>query len=235
MTADTASVSSSSSNGSSPRQNSHQRQQPKRHPIREVEALSEEQLQQYVALDCEMIGVGENGRYSALARVTIIDWYGNILMDDLVKQEQEVTDYRTFVSGITPDMLAEAQMDLPTCRQKVLDLLEGKVLIGHGLKNDLRVLNITHPWYMTRDTAKYEPFMKVRFEDGILWPRALKDLCHEKLHREMQVYGKPHCPVEDALAALDLYRSVRCKWEKAMEYKINKTRDIEARKLQQKE
>lgn len=182
----------------------------------------------FVAMDCEMVGVGPHGKQSSLARVTLIDWHGDIIMDEYVQQQQEVSDYRTFVSGITPEMLQDAQMDFEACRQQVLELLEGKLLVGHGLKNDLRVLGITHPWQMTRDTAKYQPFMKVRFEDGILWPRGLKDLCQEKLNREVQVYGRPHCPKEDAMAALDLYKLVQNKWEKAMEYKINKTKAIEA-------
>jgi len=184
----------------------------------------------FVAIDCEMVGVGQQGKQSSLARVTLIDWNGEVIMDEYVQQQEEVTDYRTFVSGITPEMLQDAQMDYDACRQHVLTLLEGKLLVGHGLKNDLRVLGITHPWQMTRDTAKYQPFMKVRFEDGILWPRALKELCQEKLSREVQVGGRPHCPKEDALAALDLYKLVHHKWEKAMEYKINKTKAIEQKR-----
>jgi RNA exonuclease 4 len=197
----------------------HRHQQPRNVP------KMDENL--FVAIDCEMVGVGQNGKQSSLARVTLIAWNGDIIMDEYVQQQEEVTDYRTFVSGITPEMLQDARMDYDACRQHVLALLEGKLLVGHGLKNDLRVLGITHPWQMTRDTAKYQPFMKVRFEDGILWPRALKDLCQEKLSREVQVNGRPHCPKEDALAALDLYKLVHNKWEKAMEYKINKTKAIE--------
>merc|ERR1711933_3865 len=117
-------------------------------------------------------------------------------------------------------------VDIESCRQKVLEILKGKVLVGHALKNDLHALNITHPWYDTRDTAKYEPFMKVRFDDGILWPRKLKDLVNEKLKCEIQISGKPHSAYEDAKAALDLYRCAQYKWEKAMEYKIKKTKQI---------
>jgi RNA exonuclease 4 len=117
------------------------------------------------------------------------------------------------------------------CRSRVLELLEGKILVGHALKNDLHALGITHPWYDTRDTAKYEPFMKIRFDDGILWPRKLKELAKDKLGRDVQKLGASHSAFEDAKTALDLYKLVRLKWEKAMEYKINKTREIE-RKMQ---
>jgi len=173
---------------------------------------------QYVALDCEMVGVGQDGKTSALARVTIIDWDGNIFLDEYVKPDTEVTDYRTFVSGITEEHLVNyATLNLLQCRQIVLEILRNKIIIGHALENDLRALGIDHPWYQIRDTAKYDSFMKVRFNDGVLWPRKLKDLSRERLGREIQVIGKPHSPFEDALAALDLYKLVQKPWETVIE------------------
>jgi DNA-binding transcriptional regulator GbsR (MarR family) len=74
--------------------------------------------------------------------------------------------------------------------------------------------------------------MKIRFDDGILWPRKLKELAKDKLGRDIQKPGVSHSAFEDAKTALDLYKVVRSKWEKAMEYKINKTREIE-KKMQQ--
>jgi len=184
--------------------------------------LTKEETDLYVALDCEMVGVGPHGQDSALARVTLINWNGDIIMDELVKPQWTVTDYRTFVSGITKEMLDSATMDFATARFLVMKHLAGKILVGHGLKNDLGVLGINHPWYMIRDTAKYEPFMKVRYQDGCLWPRGLKELTREKLGRAIQVYGRPHCPKEDAKAALDLYKLVWRQWESSIEYKMSK-------------
>ena len=68
--------------------------------------------------------------------------------------------------------------------------------------------------------------MKTRFDDGILWPRKLRDLCKERLNKDIQKIGDAHCPAEDATSALDLYKSVRAKWEKTMQYKIKKTNEI---------
>mmetsp|Transcript_5141 Transcript_5141/g.14704 ORF Transcript_5141/g.14704 Transcript_5141/m.14704 type:complete len:279 (-) Transcript_5141:124-960(-) len=192
----------------------------------EVE-LSLEQQAQYVALDCEMVGTGYRGNKSSVARVTLVGWNGETIYDEFIRQDREVTDYRTFVSGITAEDMESAELTLEECREQVLDLLEGKFLIGHALKNDLKALDIQHPWFMTRDTAKYEPFQQVRFDDGVLWPRKLKDLAKEKLHRDIQVEGKPHSAYEDALAALDLYRMTRTKWDKVMHYKIQKTLAME--------
>jgi RNA exonuclease 4 len=189
--------------------------------------LSLEEQSQYVALDCEMVGVGRNGQFSSVARVTLVGWDGEVIMDEHVKQEQEVTDYRTFVSGITEEDIAGANLTCCECTERVSQILEGKVLVGHALKNDMKALHISHPWHMTRDTAKYEPFMQVRFDDCVLWPRKLKDLVKQKLNRDIQTPGRPHSAYEDALAALDLYRCARKKWEKAMDYKIKKTQEIQ--------
>jgi RNA exonuclease 4 len=184
-----------------------------------------------------MVGIGPGGYQSSAARVTVIDWNGHILFDEHVQQTQPVTEYRTFVSGITEEDLQGATMSLDDCRAYVLQLLDNRILVGHALKNDLKVLDISHPWWLTRDTAKYEPFMQMRQSnhngEAMLWPRKLKHLAEERLHQEIQVEGKPHSPYEDALAALDLYRSVQRKWEKVIQYKVEKTNQIRQQQLAQ--
>jgi len=217
--------------GKQPRRPKKQQQQYRQQQHQQNEQVSWEEQARYVGLDCEMVGVGPGGHHSSIARVTLVAWDGTILLDEFVKQDQPVTDYRTFVSGVTELDLETAAWGLDDIRRRVEDMIADKILVGHALKNDMRALGITHPWYNVRDTAKYEPFMHVRFvEDGILWPRKLKDLVKEKLHREIQRPGEAHSSYEDAVAAMDLYRLVRRKWEKAMDYKIKKTREIESKK-----
>lgn len=191
------------------------------------EELSPEEQRRHVALDCEMVGVGPHGHRSSVAKVTLVAMDGTVLLDEFVRQGQEVTDYRTYVSGVTERDLEAAPWDLEECRARVVDLLRGRVLVGHALKNDLRALGVSHPWHLTRDTAKHEPFMQTRFDDGVLWPRKLRDLARERLGRDIQTPGVPHSAYEDAMAAMDLYRTVRRKWEKIMDYKIQRTREIE--------
>jgi len=88
-------------------------------------------------------------------------------------------------------------------------------------------MGVTHPWYFTRDTAKYEPFMKVdpTGEKDFI-PKKLKVLAKDKLGLVIQEDGVPHCPLEDAVAALELYKKHRTKWEKAMSYKMERTKAI---------
>lgn len=65
--------------------------------------MATDQLSHIVALDCEFVGVGPTGKENALARVSIVDGFGNCLLDKYCKPGCEVTDYRTFVSGIKPE------------------------------------------------------------------------------------------------------------------------------------
>lgn len=231
-TCGTVSLSSDdSSTATPPRQQQQQQKQRKKNNQKQnknaEQEVSLEEQSRYLAMDCEMVGVGRGGKKSSVARVTLVNWDGRIEYDEFVRQDFEVTDYRTFVSGITPLDVEDATLTLEECRQEVQRLITDKILVGHALKNDLRALDLTHPWMATRDTAKYEPFMQTRFEDKVLWPRKLKELASEKLERKIQREGEPHSAYEDAAAAMDLYRLVRRKWEKIMDYKIKKTQEIE--------
>lgn len=240
----TVSLSSDDSSTATPQENYQQKQRRKNSMKRtkkilnqnqnsnnDEEDVSFEEQSRYLALDCEMVGVGRAGKRSSVARVTLVDWNGRIVWDEFVRQEEEVTDYRTFVSGITHLDVEDATLTLEECQLLVETMIADKILVGHALKNDLRALGLTHPWTATRDTAKYDPFMQTRFDDNILWPRKLKNLAIEKLGREIQREGEPHSAYEDAAAAMDLYRMVRRKWEKVMDYKIKKTNEIENKKI----
>lgn len=48
-----------------------------------------------------MVGVGPEGAESSLARVSIVNFHGAVVLDTFVKQKEKVVDYRTWVSGVT--------------------------------------------------------------------------------------------------------------------------------------
>lgn len=60
-----------------------------------------------VAMDCEMVGLGPL-RVSGLARCSIVNLNGTVLYDKYIRPEGEITDYRTRVSGITPQHMVRA-------------------------------------------------------------------------------------------------------------------------------
>jgi RNA exonuclease 4 len=184
-------------------------------PPPEVELQGEEN--RIVALDCEMVGVGTEGR-SALALVVMIDWHGRVLFRSFCKPSETVTDFRTFVSGVRADHLIGAP-DFRAVQARVCALLTGRVLVGHGLQNDLEALLLHHEISARRDTAHYPPLMR-RNPYGVLRSQKLKVLVKEHLGTDIQREGAAHDPAEDARAALALYKSFRLPWERDMA-KIN--------------
>ena len=64
-------------------------------------------------------------------------------------------------------------------------LLVVQVLVGHALSNDLKVLMLSHPRAMIRDTATFRPLM--RYRNGKFKPKKLRDLAKEHLGLAIQV------------------------------------------------
>eukprot|EP00521_Asterionellopsis_glacialis_P007460 CAMPEP_0195281702 /NCGR_PEP_ID=MMETSP0707-20130614/904_1 /TAXON_ID=33640 /ORGANISM="Asterionellopsis glacialis, Strain CCMP134" /LENGTH=331 /DNA_ID=CAMNT_0040340613 /DNA_START=46 /DNA_END=1038 /DNA_ORIENTATION=- len=182
---------------------------------RQAEAkLPEDIKSKYLALDCEMVGIGLEGKQSALARVSLLDWHGEVILDTFVKVPSRVTDFRTHVSGVTAKHLhSDDAMELHACRKKVGEILRNKILVGHALKNDLQALLLDHPKDDIRDTAKYRPFQRASGRNGGKWrPRKLRDLVKENLNIDIQVAGQAHDSTEDARASMDLFKHVREVW-----------------------
>ena len=82
-------------------------------------------VMEVVGFDCEMVGVGEEGETSALARATVLNQEGRTLLDRYVRPQQEVTDYRTDRSGIRPQDLGGAP-SFQQVRNEVISFLEDK-------------------------------------------------------------------------------------------------------------
>ncbi|NXG25209.1 REXO4 exonuclease, partial [Grallaria varia] len=171
-------------------------------------------LTKAVAMDCEMVGVGPKGEDSIVARVSIVNQFGKCIYDKYVKPTEKVTDYRTAVSGIRPQNL-NAGEDFKTVQKEVADILKGRILVGHALRNDLKVLLLDHPQRKIRDTQRYKPF-KQRVKSS---RPSLKLLCEALLN--VQVQTSEHCSIQDAQAAMRLYTLEKKKWEAAVKNKAN--------------
>ncbi|NXA86273.1 REXO4 exonuclease, partial [Melanocharis versteri] len=172
-------------------------------------------LTRAVAMDCEMVGVGPKGEDSIVARVSIVNQFGKCVYDKYVKPTEKVTDYRTAVSGIRPQNINTGE-DFKTVQKEVAEILKGRILVGHALRNDLKVLLLDHPQKKIRDTQRYKPF-KQRVKSS---RPSLKLLCERLLN--VQVQTAEHCSIQDAQAAMRLYTLEKKKWEAAVKNKANK-------------
>ncbi|NXA03183.1 REXO4 exonuclease, partial [Sapayoa aenigma] len=172
-------------------------------------------LTRAVAMDCEMVGVGPKGEDSIVARVSIVNQFGKCIYDKYVKPTEKVTDYRTAVSGIRPQNINTGE-DFKTVQKEVADILKGRILVGHALRNDLKVLFLDHPQKKIRDTQRYKPF-KQRVKSS---RPSLKLLCETLLN--VQVQTSEHCSIQDAQAAMRLYTLEKKKWEAAVKNKVKK-------------
>lgn len=96
-----------------------------------------------MALDCEMVGVESND--DALARVSIINYNGHVLMDKYVRPDKRVTDFRSWVSGVHPWHLKEENgaISFQQAKEESHRILKDKVICGHSLNHDFRVLDFT--------------------------------------------------------------------------------------------
>ena len=117
----------------------------------------------YIALDCEMVGVGgnldiphpsSNDERSVLARASLVNYNGIQVYDSYVKPKERVTNWRTHISGISPHHMSAAR-DLDTVQKDVAKLIHGRILVGHAVHHDLGVLFLSHPNHNIRDTAKH--------------------------------------------------------------------------------
>jgi RNA exonuclease 4 len=187
----------------------------------EEEGLPEAYKKRYVALDCEMVGIGADGKTSALARVSIVDWEGRALLDTYVKVESRVVDFRTRYSGIKPRHIKDAEALSPAdVREKVAEIVRGRVVVGHALQNDFGALMLHHPKELIRDTAKHRPFQ--RLHNGKWRPRKLRDLVLEHLGKTIQEGS--HDSVTDAASAMELFRVARGEWERELDERAKKAK-----------
>ncbi|KAI5119296.1 hypothetical protein M0805_008211 [Coniferiporia weirii] len=163
----------------------------------------------YLALDCEMVGVGIDGAESSLARVSLVNYHGAVVLDAFVRQRERVVDYRTAVSGVRETDTINAIRFLEIQKQ-VSELLKDRILVGHAVNNDLKALLLSQPRHLVRDTqlcAGKARLLKTKYP-------ALRKLVQQELGVTIQ--AGEHSSVTDARATMALYRLHRKEWEKGI-------------------
>ncbi|XP_053699730.1 interferon-stimulated 20 kDa exonuclease-like 2 isoform X2 [Synchiropus splendidus] len=175
----------------------------------------------YLALDCEMVGAGPKGSINQLARCSIVSYDGDVVYDKFIRPALPVTDYRTRWSGIRHRDLVRAT-PYAEARKEILRLLGGKVVVGHAIHNDLKVLSYGHPTALIRDTSRI-PLLNRKAGFPEKECVSLKRLTKALLDRDIQVSRRGHSSVEDAKATMELYKMVEVEWERQLATKERQT------------
>lgn len=152
-------------------------------------------LLKVVALDCEM-------SYTTggleLTRITVIDWKGNTVIDELCKPHNCIIDLNTRYSGIKE--LNTATLDLDGVKQKMAEIMsKDTIIIGQGLENDLNALRLIHEKVI--DTVLLYPHPM-----GLPWRFGLRYLANKYLQRFIQDGTDGHDSYEDSKTCIDLVK-----------------------------
>lgn len=140
-----------------------------------------------------------------LARVSVVRGHGEHkltpIIDDYIRAVEPVHDYLTRFSGLVPgDLDASSPHFITQLKHAYLKLRylidAGCIFVGHGLKQDFKMINIVVPPEQVIDTVELFHFKRQR-------KLSLKFLATYLLGEDIQ--GETHDSIEDARTAIKLY------------------------------
>ncbi|GAA97080.1 uncharacterized protein L969DRAFT_19946 [Mixia osmundae IAM 14324] len=167
--------------------------------FRATEAATKPAPLHILAIDCEMV---HSTAGFSLARVSIADGSGRLLLDEFIQPPGDVIDTNFQFSGLTLAQIKAATMTLEQLQDRLLDGMidVNTIIVGHGLENDLRALRLVH--HKVIDTAQLFPHPR-----GLPLRKRLRDLVRENLQQFIQDdSGAGHDSLEDARSAIRLVR-----------------------------
>jgi RNA exonuclease 4 len=176
-----------------------------------------------IAIDCEMM---QSNIGQVLGRVSVVDYEGVIILDTFVCYPEPVTIKSTDrpYSGIDwgdiePQNGAQPFLEV---QAQLTELLRGRIVIGHDIEKDLKVISINLPSKILRlqgivvpgtpntlsvtirDTQKYSGYRQYASLGANQGP-SLKNLALHVLGR--QIKQGQVSSVEDAVATMEIYRN----------------------------
>ncbi|CAH8305759.1 unnamed protein product [Eruca vesicaria subsp. sativa] len=150
-----------------------------------------------IAVDCEMVLCGDGSE--GLVRVGAVDRHGKVFLDQFVKPDKPIVDYRTAITGVTANDIEKVTLSVADIQRELQPhLSNGAILVGHSLNKDMKVLKIDHPKVI--DTALVFKFSNARNSRK----PSLNDLYKAVFGKEVRKEGVSHNCVHDAEASMNI-------------------------------
>ena len=163
-----------------------------------VKSLRRQGRGRVFSLDCEMV---RTDRGSELGRITVLTSSGAVFFDSLVQPPVAIVDYNSRYSGLTAEVMEGVTVTLQEVQARLVGFLAAEdIVVGHGLRDDMRALHLEHRRLV--DTSYVFPH-----PEGRPKKLSLRNLAKTHLDRIIQNSESGHDSREDALAALDLMKS----------------------------
>lgn len=135
---------------------------------------------------------------TAAAEVCLLAENGSVLLNSYICPDiHAAPSGADWIGGVTVKQFTNAPAP-KVIQQQLTTLLEGSLLIGHGLSKDLSSLRLHHPKAMQKDLIRYRKFQSSNGQ-----ARKLKAISQKFLNHSIQAGN--HTAREDAFAALQLY------------------------------
>ncbi|EAR87918.3 RNA exonuclease 1 DEDDh 3'-5' exonuclease domain protein (macronuclear) [Tetrahymena thermophila SB210] len=155
-----------------------------------------------VAIDCEMVQCEASQKdgfpTQELARVSIVNYNGHVLLDTYVRPQKKIKNYLTKVSGITFTHIKNAPT-YPEVKNKIFEILKDKIIVGHSVQHDLSSIKFEPPKdKMIRDISNYKELKQSGKKVS------LKKMVKQELGITFQEGS--HDSISDARAALLIYK-----------------------------
>ena len=155
---------------------------------------------QAIAIDCEMCESEDPltgaKNHKALCRLSVVNAEkpDEVLLDTLVKPSWPVTNYRTWINGVTKESLDSVEFTLRHAQAFMMALCSDEtVIVGHAVQNDLVALNMEH------DVVADSSFL-FHAKDSTTATVSLKDTVKSVMGVDMP---ETHDSVNDARKALE--------------------------------
>ncbi|KAJ4910581.1 Small RNA degrading nuclease 1 [Raphanus sativus] len=134
-----------------------------------------------------------------LVRVGAVDRHSKVILDQFVKPDKRIVDFRTVITGVTAQDIEKATLSVVDIQRELQPYLSnGAILVGHSLNNDMKVLKVDHPKVI--DTALVFKFSNARNSRK----PSLNCLYKAIFGKDVRKEGVSHNCVHDAAAAMNI-------------------------------